>query len=181
MYLAIPLLYYERLATAINYFYLYHYWFNSFPAELPDAIEKTAVVFFAEYPNQEYWRFVCIDQWQNRAWQQPLSHDVLYDQPIDYITFAKISTIMQQSSLLALESSDQVYTTASVYDRVVAQFDGQKQDYCWFGGRHADERNQAIVDLFHGPFGLELYYIQQAQQLQRRRLPIKNRPLRRFK
>lgn len=106
---------------------------------------------------------------------------MLYDQPIDYITFAEISTIMQQSALLSLESSDQVCTTASVYDRVLAQFDSQKQDYCWFGGRHADVRNQAIVDLFHGQLGLEAYYIQQAHQLYHRCLPIKNHSLRRIK
>lgn len=54
MHLPIPLLYHERLANASNYFYLCHYWFNHFPDESADAIEKTAVVLFAEYTNQEY-------------------------------------------------------------------------------------------------------------------------------
>ncbi|MBM7844981.1 hypothetical protein [Herpetosiphon giganteus] len=181
MHLPIPLIYYERLANARNYFYLCHYWFNQFPDELADAIEKTAVVFFAEYPDQHYWRFVRVDHWQHRAWQQPLSHYLFYDEPIEQATFGEIATIMQQNSVLTLEPSNQVLTTASVYDRVLARLEGQTNDYCWFGGRHSAAHNQAIVDLFHGQLGLEAYYMQQAHQLQRRRLPITNHPLRQIK
>ncbi|MFD3163846.1 hypothetical protein [Herpetosiphon sp. NSE202] len=176
-----PILYQERLRLAVNCFYLRHWWFDPFADSEPTFEEKTAVVLFAEYPNQEYWRFVCIDVWQNRDWQQPLQHYVLYDEPIDAATFAEIRQTMIQHSVLALETSTQELTNASVNDLVLVRLDGQEHGYSWSAGPHPDPRNQAIEDLFHGPLGLEDYYIQQEQQLQRRRLPVAMRPLRRTK
>ncbi|MCA0350943.1 MAG: hypothetical protein LCH85_03010 [Chloroflexi bacterium] len=177
----IPLLYYDRLSSATNYLYLRHYWFNQFPDELPHAEEKTAVVFFAEYPNQCYRRFACVDYWPLANWQQSINHSVIFDEALDQETFAQICQILRQQAIFKLEMSTRALTTASVHDLVLVRLDEQEHHYSWFAGRHPDPHNQAIEQIFHGPLGLEAYYIQQERRLHGRRLPRAIHPLRRIR